>query len=226
MEQPEPRAVLWDMDGTMINSAEYHWLAWRDMMHTEGYPLTYEQFAETFGQRNDTILRGYFGPDISHDTINRMTEAKEAHYRDLVRHRGIALLPGVQRWLDHLHHAGWQQAIASAAPRRNIETILDVLGVGPYFNAIVAAEDVPHGKPDPHVFLKAATDVGVAPHLCVVIEDAPAGLEGARRAGMRCIGVQTTHQTLQADRVVSTLDELSDDTFEHLVQLVADKQAS
>lgn len=218
MKLPEPRAVLWDMDGTIIHSAEYHWVAWRDVMRDEGYALTYDEFAQTFGQRNDTIIRRYFGSNISRADSTRIAETKEAHYRHLVRTRGITLLPGAQHWFDYLKAHGWRQAIASAAPRQNIDTILDVLNIDPYFDALVSAEDVQRGKPDPQVFHTAASRVQVpAPH-CIVVEDAPAGIEGAHRAQMRAIGLRTTHSELVADRVFDSLDELPGDVFDQLLR--------
>jgi len=138
-----------------------------------------------------------------------------------VRTQGIQLLPGVYHWLQYLHAHGWQQAIASAAPRENIETIIDVLDIGTFFNAVVSAEDVQRGKPDPQVFLTAAARVGVPAPRCIVIEDAPAGIEGAHRAGMASIGVTTNHTHLKSNREVQTLEELFDDAFE---ELLADKQ--
>jgi beta-phosphoglucomutase len=212
-----PRAVLWDMDGTLLDSAEYHWLAWREALAAEGYPITYETFTATFGQRNDTILRGYFGADLSDAEIDRIGGAKEASYRAMVRSRGIALLPGVEAWLTRLRDQGWRQAIASAAPRANVDTIVDVLGIDHFFGAITSAEDVQRGKPDPQVFLVAAERLGVSPVRCIVVEDAPAGLEGARRGGMRAIGVCSSHGELQADVVVNRLDELPEDVFEKLL---------
>src|SRR3970282_2140202 len=94
------RAVLWDMDGTLIDSHEYHWLAWRDTLAAEGFTLTHAQFDSTFGPRNDTILRATFGPDFPLSEVDRIGGIKETHYRDRVRSRGIAPLPGVMRWLD------------------------------------------------------------------------------------------------------------------------------
>jgi beta-phosphoglucomutase len=214
-----PRAALWDMDGTLLDSAEYHWLAWRDILHAEGYPITYDQFKATFGQRNDTILRGYFGAGLPDIEVERVGGAKEARYRDLVRERGIVLLPGVGVWLARLREAGWRQAIASAAPLANVEAIIAALGIEPFFGAVVAAEDVQRGKPDPQVFLLAAERLGVRPARSVVVEDAPAGIEAAHRAGMRAIGARTSHADLRADIVVDTLDKLPDDAFERLLEL-------
>jgi len=212
-----PRAVLWDMDGTLLDSAEYHWLAWRATLAAEGVELRHEQFIATFGQRNDTILRDWLGADLALADIDRIGGGKEAHYRDLVRERGVALLPGVAAWLERLRAGGWAQAVASAAPRLNVEAILDALAIRPYFAAITSAEDVQRGKPDPQVFLLAAERLGVPPARCVVVEDAPAGVEGARRGGMRSVGVRSSHAALPADIVVDTLDQLDAEAFDRLL---------
>ena len=120
----------------------------------------YEQFRATFGQRNDSILLQWLGEKATSDLIQRIGDAKEALYREHVRQRGISSLPGALEWIHLLHRQGWLQAIASAAPRANIETILDVLHASECFEAIVSAEDVHRGKPDPEVFLIARRETG------------------------------------------------------------------
>jgi beta-phosphoglucomutase family hydrolase len=212
------RAVLWDMDGTLVDSAEYHWQAWRDTMAHEGSPITHEQFLATFGQRNDSILRQWLGEKITPESIQRIGDAKEELYRRQVRQTGIAPLPGSLDWVRSLHRQGWGQAIASAAPRANIETILDVLKAGPCFEAIVSADDVHRGKPDPEVFLVAATKLGVRPERCVVVEDALHGIEAARAAGMRSVGVSQDGKPMPADIVVHSLNLLDSDTFDRLLR--------
>ncbi len=112
-----PRAALWDMDGTLLDSAEYHWLAWRDSMLDLGYPLTYEEFVATFGQRNDAILRGWISQEITDIEIARISDVKEARYRTLVREHGIVLLPGVRVWLERLQAAGWRRRSPLRHPR-------------------------------------------------------------------------------------------------------------
>jgi HAD superfamily hydrolase (TIGR01509 family) len=214
---PRRRAVLWDVDGTMIDSSEYHWLAWREALAAENFPLTREQFAAAFGRRNDEILRGYFGEEFPASEVARVGDAKEELYRGFVRARGIRLLPGVAGWLERLRGAGWLQAMASSAPRANLEAIADALELRGYFDAVVSAEDVERGKPDPQVFLTAAAKLGVEPAACVVVEDAPAGTEAARRAGMRSVGVLTVHEQVEADLVVRTLEELPPDAFDSLL---------
>ena len=212
------RAVLWDMDGTLVDSAEYHWQAWRDTMALERSPITHEQFLDTFGQRNDSILRQWLGEKATPELIERVGDTKEAIYRQHVRGPGIAPLPGALEWVNRLHRQGWRQAIASAAPRANIETILDVLQASGCFQAIVSADDVQRGKPDPEVFLTAATKLGVAPKYCIVVEDAEHGIEAARAAGMKSIGVSHNGKHLPADIVVRSLDLLDENAFDNLLQ--------
>jgi beta-phosphoglucomutase family hydrolase len=210
------RAVLWDMDGTLVDSADYHWQAWRETMSREGSPITYEQFRASFGQRNDSILRQWLGEMATPELIRRIGEAKEALYRQHVRQQGISPLPGALRWLRMLHRKGWGQAIASAAPRANIETILEVLQASRCFQAIVSADDVHRGKPDPEVFLIAATKLGVAPERCIVVEDAEHGIEAARAAGMKSIGVSQDGKHLPANVLVRSLDLLDENAFDRL----------
>lgn len=212
-----PRAVLWDVDGTLIDSEEYHWQSWHDAIAAKGRALTQAEFKATFGMRNDAILRIFFGPDISSGEADEIADDKERRYRDLVLTGGIDLLPGVRRWLDHLKAAGWKQAIASSAPMLNIDAILTALKLTDQFDAIASAEDVVNGKPDPQVYLVAAERVAVPPERCIVVEDAPAGIEGARRANMRSIGVGANHAALPADLSVLTLAELEDGAFERLL---------
>jgi|SRR5690606_18378505 len=211
-----PRAVLWDMDGTLIDSAEYHWRTWRDTLAELGVALTREEFASWFGSRNDRILGRYF-PDMPREQMAEISERKEARYRDLVRTEGLSLLPGVQGWLERLHAGGWRQAVASSAPPANIAVLLEVLRVGHLFDATVSAEEVAHGKPAPDVFLRAAERLDVPPDRCIVVEDAAVGVEAGRRAGMRTIGILGPHGPLEADVVTSSMADLPPDTFDRLV---------
>ena len=210
------RAVLWDLDGTLVDSAELHWLSWRDTLAAEGHPITYQQFLDTFGQKNDRILPGWLGKDASAERIRQVGDAKEAEYRRLVQDRGLTPLPGAAEWLRTLHAAGWRQAIASSAPRANVGVMLRVLGVETELDAIISAEDVTAGKPDPQVFLKAAAAVDVPPERCVVVEDAVAGIEAARRAGIKTIGVSRV-PGFEADFVVASLEDLPADAFARLI---------
>jgi beta-phosphoglucomutase len=206
------------MDGTLVDSAEYHWQAWRDTMARERHPITRDQFLASFGQRNDSILRAWLGTKATPEVIDRIGDAKEAIYREQVRKNGIEPLPGVSQWIHHLHEEGWRQAIASAAPRKNVETILEALRSADCFEAIVSADDVHHGKPDPEVFLVAAEKLGVPPRQCIVVEDALHGIEAARAAKMKSIGVSRDGKSLPANLVVKSLDQLDSSAFNNLLE--------
>jgi beta-phosphoglucomutase len=214
---PMTRAVLWDLDGTLVDSEEYHWQAWRDAMAAEGVRITRDQFLETFGWRNDSIIPRWLGAEATPEHVERIGAAKEANYRSLVRRYGIAPSPGADVWVRRLHREGWLQAVASSAPRLNIEVVLEVLGLASCFEAIVSAEDVQRGKPDPEVFLLAASRLGVEASRSIVVEDARAGVEAAQRAGMRSIGLTRSGASLGADVEVGSLRELPEGVFEDLL---------
>ena len=210
-------AVLWDLDGTLVDSEEYHWRAWQETMSAEGVVLTREKFLATFGQRNDSILRQWLGRDSTAERIQRIADSKEELYRRIVSQDRLAPLPGVAEWVKRLASEGWVQAVASSAPRANVEVVLQILALTPYFLAVASAEDVSRGKPDPEVFLTAAARLKVAPAQSIVVEDAAAGIEAARRAGMRSIGVSRNAAPLAADLVVRSLAALPVDAFADLL---------
>ena len=210
-------AVLWDLDGTLVDSADDHFESWVEALRAEARSVTRDQFDASFGQRNDRILADWLGPDTSSDLVRRIADAKEAAYRRLVREPRLEPLPGAARWVALLHAEGWHQAIASSAPRLNVEVVLDVLGWNRYFGAIVASEDVRRGKPEPDVFLTAAARLGAPPARCIVVEDAQAGIEAARRGGMRSIGVGASASVASPDVAVPSLTALTPDVWERLV---------
>lgn len=184
-------------------------------MASEGRPITESVFEASFGQRNDEILAGWLGEEATPDRIRRIGDAKEARYRALVVEAGLVPLPGAEDWVRALHAGGWLQAIASSAPRENILVMRRVLGFEDIIEEFVGAEDVVNGKPAPDVFRVAAARVGAPSPRCVVVEDAAAGVEAAKRAGMRCIGVGEGGAA--ADVVARSLADLPADTFERLL---------
>jgi beta-phosphoglucomutase family hydrolase len=210
------RAVLWDLDGTLVDSEAFHWQSWRDTLAPEGLSVTYEQFLASFGKKNDPIMREWLGAGYTPERAVRLADAKEADYRRLIAAHGLTALPGAREWLTALHADGWKQAIVTSAPAANADVMLRALELASLFEAVVTAEDVAAGKPDPEVFLTAASRLGVPSSRCIVVEDAAAGIEGARRAGMRCIGV-SARVTLNADVVVPSLTALRSGAFETLL---------
>jgi beta-phosphoglucomutase len=181
------QAVIWDMDGVILDSADAHLLSWHRMVRDEGLAFTDAQFWSTFGRRNDEIIQLLWGP-LTPEKVQEMADSKERYFREAVRTTATAL-PGAIELLSELHDAGYPQALASSAPIANIELISEVLGLNRYLDALVSGETVPRGKPAPDIFLKAAATLGMAPGVSLVIEDAVAGVEAAHAAGMRCIAV-------------------------------------
>src|SRR4029453_5195829 len=185
----QPRGVLWDLDGTLVDSGDFHFQSWQTVMARGGGSLSRETFLKNFGQKNDQILRDWLGSAATPEKIRQVGDDKEAEYRRLARVHGLTPLPGARDWVARLHDAGWRQAIASSAPRQNIEVMLELIHLAGAFDVVVSAEDVTLGKPDPQVFLTAAARLAVPPARAIVVEDAPAGIEAARHAGMKSIGV-------------------------------------
>jgi beta-phosphoglucomutase len=209
-------AVLWDLDGTLIDTSQHHWLAWTAELASLGRTITRDEFTACFGQRNDTVLRLWIDPAITTEAIEQISESKEERYRQLIMAEGLQLLPGAVIWLERLQAEGRRQALATMTGRKNIESIFLVLPIQHYFAAVVTGDEVSQGKPDPEIFLQAARKVDVSPENCVVIEDAPAGIEAAHRAGMKTIGANP-RINLGADWQVDSLDQLPPDIIQKLL---------
>ena len=207
--------AIFDWDGVIIDSSWHHEESWERLAREIGKPLPEGHFLKGFGRKNEYIIPEIL--DWSHDAteITRISMRKEALYREVVAERGIDPLPGVRTWLDRLRDAGVPCAIGSSTHRANIDLSLGLIGLRDVFGHIVSAEDVTRGKPDPQVFLTAATRIARTPDRCVVFEDAFVGLAAARAGGMKCVAVATSNPPEQlrpaADRVVHRLDELDPD---------------
>ena len=157
------------------------------------------------------------------EQIRQFGDHKEDLYR-VEAEKGVALLPGVRALLDVVAAAGGQQAIGSSAPRRNIDMLLRMTETTASFAAIVAMEDVRRGKPDPEVFVLGAKKLGIPPKRCIVLEDAPAGIQAAKAGGMRAVGITFVgHHSVEtlraagADIVVPTLEDV---TVDQLLALI------
>ena len=221
MKGTTARGVIWDMDGVLADTGELHYLSWTQVLPEFGVPFSWEVFQSTFGMNNAGILALLFERTPDPKLVAEISGRKEAAFRRAVvaAPGRVPVLPGVRDWLERLSAAGFRQAIASSAPRANIETLVDELELRAFFDALVSGVDLP-GKPDPATFLAAARAIGVAAGRCAVVEDAVHGVEGARRAGMKCIAVTTTNPAAAlaaADLIVDRLDALPLDAFERLL---------
>ncbi|MEA2575152.1 MAG: beta-phosphoglucomutase [Chloroflexia bacterium] len=221
-----PRAVVWDLDGVLVDSAEAHNASWQVMSERFGVAYDRERdFRNIFGKHNTDIINMLWQV-TDPARVAEMADAKETAFRSEATQ--LKALPGVMQLVQELARRGWKQAIGSSAPMQNIRVLLEATGVGPYMQAIASGDDVTAGKPDPQVFLIAFERLGVSPRNGVVIEDAPAGIQAGVSADAATLGVTTTQtvealQAAGANRVVSSLADISVEDLEALVRLHQDK---
>jgi len=189
------KAFIFDLNGTMINDMPYHTKAWQNLLNDElGGNFTWEQVKPQMYGKNPEVLVRMFGPDrFTMDEMVSLSLEKEKRYQDeFLPH--LALLPGLNDFLEQAYQKGIPMAIGSAAIPFNIDFVLDNLNIRHYFKAIVSADDVVLSKPHPETFLKAANLLGANPEDCIVFEDVPKGAEAAFNAGMKAVVLTTTHE--------------------------------
>ena len=202
------KAVLWDLDGVLVDTAPFHFQAWRELFEGADRSFSEADFWRTFGLRNDAILRDVLG-NLPPREVERLARRKEELYRDKIAGK-VRPIPGAADLLRRLRRRHRRAAIVSSTPGENVRLVLHGLGFEGFFEAIVAGEDVRRGKPDPEGFLLAAERLGMEPRECVVIEDAPDGVEAAKRAGMTCVGLargRPPDVLARADLVVASLKD-------------------
>jgi beta-phosphoglucomutase len=185
------RALLFDLDGTLIDSMPLHHEAWRRWFRQQGLPFDEDGFFEaTAGRSNDEILRDVF-PQAGAAERLAMAEAKEALYRAEAA-RSLKLIAGAETVLAAARQDGLKLAICTAAPPGNMRVAFERFGLQTRVDAVTSPADGLRGKPHPDIFEEAARRLGVAAHDCLVFEDAPLGVEAARRAGMDAVALTTT----------------------------------
>ena len=216
------KALIFDMDGTIVHNMPAHNQAWQDTLAEAGVHIEQDEFhRRTSGQKNQEILRLMLGPNLTEEQISYWTKRKETLYRDRFA-CCIEPVPGLIELLDRANHLGIPMAVASAAPPENLSFILDGLEVRWYFKAIVGGDDVVNGKPHPDIFLKAAQMIGCAPKDCLVFEDALGGIEAARRADMDVVAVLTTLHRNEVEHIPHVISAVRDYTQVNLDALLAE----
>ncbi|CAM5330980.1 hydrolase [Streptomyces abikoensis] len=185
----EGPAVIFDLDGTLVDSEPNYYEAGRRVLEQYGAPgFTWEEHTRFIGIGTRETLEALRREHGIEAPVDELLAAKNRAYLELAAARTEAF-PEMRRFVELLHGAGVPLAVASGSSRAAIEAVLARTGLGGPLSTRVSAEEVARGKPEPDVFLEAARRLGAAPGDCVVVEDAPPGAEAARRAGMRCIAV-------------------------------------
>ena len=212
-------AVIFDMDGVLADTGPIHYQSWVKMAKEIGKNFSKEFFKSSFGQQSVPITRRLVGEKVDDDLVKKWADSKEKYYREMVKDK-IIPLPGVLKLLKELSHLNFKLAVGSSAPPENVDLLLKALKISHYFKTVITAADVKNGKPSPDVFLIASEKLQIVPSNCVVIEDAPVGIEAAKNAGMKCIALTTTHSTkdlLVADLVIKDLSKIQ---VEEIVKLI------
>ena len=210
--------IIFDMDGVLADTEPIHFESWVKLGKEIGVEFTKGLFKQTFGQQSPTITRRLVGAGIDQNLIEKWADLKEQYYRDMVQNK-LQPLPGAVELIKRLKSKGFKLAVGSSAPPENVELLLNSLKIKKYFDVIITAEDVEKGKPEPDVFLKASNILKIEPKNCIVIEDAPVGIEAAKQAGMRSIALTTSHykNELQAAQII--LKDLSNVSTDDIIKL-------
>jgi beta-phosphoglucomutase len=186
-------ACIFDMDGVLIDSGAHHRNAWRALLDELGVDLTEpEPWRVTIGRPAEEAVPLLLGRRVEPEEARRLALRKRELYAAFAE-QGVLSVPGVLPFVEALHRLRVPRAVGTSATRGDAEHLLGRLGLRRYFDVIVTAEDVRLGKPDPEVYLESARRLGASPAVCLVFEDSLVGVEAARRAGMRAIGVTTAH---------------------------------
>lgn len=213
--------VIFDMDGVLADTGPIHFESWVKMAAEIGLKFTRDLFEETFGQQSPTITRKLVGADVDEDLVEKWASLKEKYYREMVKEK-LEPLPGVIRIIKELKSEGFKLAIGSSGPPENVDLLLSRLNIKPFFDVIITAADIKKSKPEPDVFLTAAKKLNIMPQNCIVIEDAPVGLEAAKRAGMISIALTTTHnkaELIGAHLIIKDPTEISIRDIKNLFEL-------
>ncbi|MBY9003216.1 MAG: HAD family phosphatase [Candidatus Lokiarchaeota archaeon] len=204
-------AVIFDMDGVLADTGPIHYESWVKMASEIGKTFKKFFFETTFGQQSVPITRQLVGENVDQNLVEKWAQLKEQYYREMVKDK-IKPLPGVIELIEDLKSLNFKLAVGSSGPPENVELLLKSLKIKPFFDVIITAAEVKKGKPFPDVFQLAAQNLNVKPQNCLVIEDAPVGIEAAKRANMRCIALTTTHENDDlriADMIVQDLSYVS-----------------
>lgn len=209
------KGVIFDLDGVLIDTGQFHRQSWYDLAGEEDFQMSDELFYSTFGMQNYQIIPLLVRRDLTVEDIERMSEWKESRYRELISGK-LTLQEGARGLIDELKSNGFLLAIGTSAPQANLVFMLEHTGVDDCFDAYVTGEEVSNSKPAPDTFLKAAEKLLLAPGRCLVVEDAVQGVQAAKKAGMKVVAVCTTRgreDLEEADLIVESLGELKADDF-------------
>lgn len=196
-------AVLFDMDGTIINNVPLHQQVWQEFARLHGLHLSDEQLNYAKGRKALEVVAHFFGEDLDPDEIARLTEERQILYRERLATANtevVSPIAGIEDYLIGLGNLGVPRILATDAPLANVEAVFQKFNFTPYFEALITSDHIQHGKPHPEIFLTAAQRAGANPKRCLVAEDSEAGVAAAKAAGGVCLALTTTQSETDLKR--------------------------
>ncbi|GAB4020875.1 HAD family hydrolase [Spirosoma koreense] len=218
------KAVIFDMDGVIVDTNPHHHLAWRDYYQRNGKTLSDEEFVQhVSGKHNSDIVAHLFdGQPLTADEVVRLSHEKEALFRELYR-PVIKPVAGLVDFLKLLKEAGIATAVATSAPVENLDFVIDTLQLRAYFDVLLNESMVNHPKPDPEIYQKAMNLLGCEPTESVIFEDSMTGIQAAKASGAYVVGMATTQAPDElrpfVDDVVRDFTEITLDRLNHFIKV-------
>ena len=216
----KPDAIIFDMDGTLMNNTPYHYKAWQILFKKYNRNLTFNQYKKDISGRTSVeIFQTFFGKEMTTEEITKCASEKNLLYRQLYKPH-IKPVDGLLTLLNEIYKAAITMYVATSGTPQNVRFMFENIPIEKYFSRVIDASEVTHGKPAPDIFLKAASYVNAAPAKCIVFEDSVNGIAAARAAGMKVIGVATTEskKALQhTDAVIENYTQINLSALENLL---------
>jgi beta-phosphoglucomutase family hydrolase len=212
-------AVIFDSDGTLMDSTEIDYLAWKKIFEEHQRQLSFDDYIPMLGIKSMDVVKNYL-----HLTGTAATETSKKRWyyiKQLIEDKGIKPIPFVEDFIKIMKQYPVKLALATSSRRTKVELLLTKTGLSRYFNAVIAGEDVQRGKPAPDMFLEAARQLDVSPWQCIVFEDAEKGVQAAKRAGMKCVAITTTHSKTRLHKADMIIDSYKDLDFEWVCNTLA-----
>jgi beta-phosphoglucomutase len=217
-----PAAIIFDMDGVLVDSSPFHIRKWTGLLQAHGIPFDEQELPKiVLGPANEANFRRFLGADLTREQLAELGEELDANFRREIGPHPPAI-PGVRRFIEECHAQGIAMAVASAAIANNVKFLISALELGKYFREVLAVDATTHPKPHPEIYLKTAEKLGVDPAACAVFEDSFVGIEAAKRAGMKCVAIASTfsaeelHRETRADLIVPSFEAVSLPTVRNL----------